>query len=181
MYPTQEIVEECLCCRPMFFGGGEATMQETALIEVLQRLQAEGIHTALETNGTSPHLLKMASYVDYLIMDFKHYDSAVLCKHTGVGNDVLKNNFAQLCHSARQFHIRIPLINGFNADNPNAFTDYFAKQDTSQVVFEFLPHHEYGKDKWQLPYTVTNGFVTAETVDAFRHAFLSRGLKIINI
>ena len=102
-YSVSRIVAECANCRAMFFSGGgvtftggEATLQKEELVEILAALRAEGINTALETNGTSPHLCEISRYVDYLIMDFKHYDSAILKRHTGVGNEILKKNFIMM-------------------------------------------------------------------------------------
>jgi len=181
------VVEEAVSCRPMFFGGGgvtftggEATVQYEELQAALCRLQQAGIHTALETNATHPKLLELSPHIDYLIMDFKHYDSEVLKRYTGVGNESIKRNFEALCRSGRQLHVRIPLINGINADHPDQFASYFAEQDTSNVVFEFLAYHEYGKEKWTTPYPMQNGFITAEQMTAFRNTFTQYGLHVVN-
>lgn len=185
-YTVEEIVRECESCRALFFGGGgvtftggEATLQAAELLQALEILQSRGIHTAIETNGTAENLPDISAYVDYLIMDFKHYDADVLRRYTGVGNETVKSNFEHFCRAGRQLHIRIPLINGFNADDPTAFASYFAQYDTAQVVFEFLPYHEYGKDKWQTPYEMTDGFVSPQTVDMFRKTFTAYGLTLI--
>lgn len=184
---VEQIVAECKSCRPMLFGGGgvtftggEATLQAEELLQVLKELQAAGIHTAIETNGTARRLPEIAAHVDYLIMDFKHFDSDRLRQVTGVGNELLRQNYEYFCHSGRQLHIRIPLINGFNADDPVGFASYFAQQDTANVCFEFLAYHEYGKDKWQTPYTVTDGFVSAAQVEAFENTFADYKLNLIN-
>ena len=184
-YTIDEVVDECRRSRPMFFGGGgvtftggEATLQFDALQQVLHRLQAEHIHTALETNGTSPELALIAENVDYLFMDFKHHSSELLQMYTGLGNETVKHNFEYFCRTGRQLHIRIPLINGFNADNPEAFATYFSQHNTGNVVFELLPYHEYGKDKWKTPYQIVNGHVTSETVEHFRSVFTAYGLKL---
>lgn len=181
---VQDIVAECISCKPMFFSnggvtftGGEATLWHKELIELLMALQAAGINTALETNGTSPHLPEIAKHVDYLIMDFKHHDSDELKKYTGVGNEVIKQNFEYFCSSGRQLHIRIPLINNINTQSPEAFADYFAKHNTENVVFEFLEYHEYGKEKWTSEYMVKDGFITREILEDFKQTFASRGLK----
>jgi len=118
-------------------------------------------------------------YIDYLIMDFKHYDTEVLKKYAGKGNEIIKKNFEKNCKSGRQQHIRIPLINGVNADNPKGFCEYFSKFDTENTVFEFLAYHEYGKDKWTDEYKITDGFVTKETVEEFKKVFKEHGLKLI--
>ncbi len=185
-YTIQEIFNECKRSKMMFFSGGgvtftggEATMQYTELLKLLKLLKDEKIHTCIETNGTHPELTDILEYVDYLIMDFKHYDSKELEKYTGVGNEIIKKNFEKICKSGRQQHIRIPLINGINTENPRCFAEYFAQFDTKNTVFEFLTYHEYGKEKWTEEYRVQNGFVTKETVNKFKEVFISYKLKLI--
>lgn len=182
----QEIVKECISCKPMFFGGGgvtftggEATLQERELLKVLEELKAADIHTTIETNGTSEALPEIAEYVDYLIMDFKHYGGEILKKYTGVSNEKIKENFEYFCKIGRQLHIRIPLINGINTQNPKGFAEYFADLNTSNVVFEFLPYHEYGKEKWTEEYKVKDGFITKETLDLFKETFKKHNLQLI--
>ena len=106
------------------FTGGEATIQHNELLKLLKLLKTDGIHTAIETNGTSAKLNELLEYIDYLIMDFKHYDSDALKKYTGIGNEQIKKNFENNCKTGRQQHIRIPLINNINTQNPNGFADY---------------------------------------------------------
>ncbi len=183
---TEDLLAEAISAKPMFFSGGgvtftggEATMQFEELKKVLMLLKEAGIHTAIETNGTSPRLGEILPFVDYIIMDFKHYDSHILQKYTGVGNEVVKRNFEANCKAGRQQHIRIPLIKGINADMPEEFARYFSLFDTACTVFEFLPYHEYGKDKWQSEYQVKDGFVPKETLEEFKNIFKINGLKIV--
>lgn len=185
-YSTKEILSECISCKAMFFSGGgvtftggEATLQHKELLFLLQNLKNEEIHIALETNGTSKHLPELLGLVDYLIMDFKHYDSEVLKKYTGVGTWQIKKNYEYNCNSGRQQHIRIPLINGVNTDLPHKFAEYFSSFDTSNTVFEFLPYHEYGKEKWKGNYKIQNGFITQDVLEQFKKTFEEYGLKII--
>lgn len=184
-YSVSQLLAECERSKPMFFGsggvtftGGESTLQAAELMEILQKLQDSGIHTAIETNGTSPQLPLIAQHVDYLIMDFKHYDSDILRSHTGAGNEIIKQNFSCFCQTGRQLHTRIPLIRGFNSDDPAAFASYFSQHNTQNVVFELLPYHEYGKSKWQMPYTISDGFITTETLEQFRRVFHAHGLAL---
>ncbi len=182
-----QIVEECIRSRAMFFSGGgvtftggEATMQWTELIDVLKKLCKEKIHTALETNGTSPHLPLLQEHVDYLMMDFKHYDEHAFLKFTGVKIDSLLQNYEYLCGIGRQLHVRIPLINHINTDNPEKFAQRLSQFDTTNVVFEFLPYHEYGKKKWKTEYQITDGFVSKEQIDRFQKVFAEHHLKTIH-
>ena len=92
-YPVDEVFEEILSCKPMFFdgggvtfSGGEATIQFEALKELLKRLKEAGIHTAIETNGTHARLEELFPYVDQLIMDCKHHDPEIHQRVTGASN-----------------------------------------------------------------------------------------------
>ena len=186
-YTVGQILEECKRSRPMFFSGGgvtftggEVTLQREELTDVLKKLREVGIHTAIETNGTSRHLPEIQEYVDYLIMDFKHYDAESFLKFTGVKIDSLRTNYEYLCGIGRQLHVRIPLINRINTDNPEGFAEYFSRFDTSNVKFEFLPYHEYGKKKWKTDYQITDGFVTPEQFGRFSKVFYNYNLKVTN-
>jgi len=186
-YSIEEIAKECVNSRMMFFSGGgvtftggEATVQLDELMEILKILKEKGIHTAIETNGTSERLQEILGYIDYLIMDFKHYDGEVLKKYTGMGNKTIKYNFEENCRKGRQQHIRIPLINKINTEKPEKFAEYFSRHNTENTVFEFLPYHEYGKGKWKEEYKVEDGFVSEEAVNDFVRIFKEHGLRVIN-
>ena len=100
-YNVDTILNECISCKPMFFSkggvtftGGECTLQFDELLYLIKNLKKEQIHTCIETNGTCPDLPMLLEYIDYLIMDFKHFDSEILKKHTGIGNNQIKLNFS---------------------------------------------------------------------------------------
>ena len=185
-YTVDELFDEVKRSRMMFFDGGgvtftggECTLQHEELTELLKKLQSAGIHTAIETNASSPHLTEMAEFIDYLIADFKHFDTDIHKKWIGVGNEAVKANIEKISASGRQLHIRIPLINNVNTD-PTGFADYFKQLRTENMVFEFLPYHEFGKDKWTKDYEIEDGFVSDETVESFRKIFIDNGLKVIS-
>jgi len=181
-----ELVKECESCRLMFFSGGgvtftggEATLQLDELIELRRLLKEKGIHTALETNGSSERLAELYPYLDWLIMDFKHFDGGLMRKYTNLDNAAVKRNFEYNCKTGREQHIRIPLIRGFNAESPQGFADYFSAFCTEKTDFEFLPYHEYGKEKWTEEYLVKDGFIEEGTLERFKEIFSSRGLTVV--
>lgn len=185
-YTVEELFCECKSCVPMFFGGGgvtftggEATLQAEELIGLLKLLKTEGINTCIETNGTSARLTEISEFVDYLIMDFKHFDDKELKRYTGVGTEMVKENFETLVKIRNQLHVRIPLINGINTQNPEGFAEYLKNHNTQNTVFEFLAYHEYGKEKWKTEYMVQNGFITNETLEKFKKIFAENNLKVI--
>lgn len=184
-YSTDELFDEIMRSRMMFFDGGgvtftggEVCVQSDELLRLLKKLKDNGIHTAIETNGSYDSLKVIAEYVDYLIVDMKHFDDSEHMKWVGASNRSVKENLEYFFLLGRQIHIRVPVVNGVNND-PQGFADYFRNFDTSNAVFEFLAYHEFGKDKWQGDYQIENGFVGADTINKFKETFENHGLKTV--
>lgn len=184
-YSTDELFDEIMRSRMMFFDGGgvtftggEVCVQSDELLRLLKKLKDNGIHTAIETNGSYDSLKVIAEYVDYLIVDMKHFDDSEHMKWVGASNRSVKENLEYFFSLGRQIHIRVPVINGVNND-PQGFADYFRNYDTSNAVFEFLAYHEFGKDKWQGNYQIENGFVESGAIKRFKETFGNFGLKTV--
>lgn len=184
-YSVDELAGEIERSRMMFFDGGgvtftggECTLQADELIELLKKLREMNISTAIETNGSSSRLTEIAEYVDYLIVDFKHFDNDAHKKWIGTSNTQVMKNISELIASGRELHLRIPLINGVN-DNADGFCDFFMGKNTEKIDVEILPYHEFGKDKWTTEYEITDGFVSAEAVKEFTKKLNQIGIKTI--
>jgi len=187
----EEIIAEVLRCRPMFFDGGgvtltggEISIQMKELAEVLKKLKELGVHTAIETNGTLPGLPEIFTLIDELIMDFKHPYSDTHREWLGLGNETIKANLKAAAEKHPDVLVRIPLVNGFNADGAvmDAFIDFFKTLNLDHVRFELLRYHEYGKDKWKKcgkEYTVTDGFVSAETYKILEKKIKDSSLTLV--
>lgn len=182
---VDELVHEVDRSRMMFFDGGgvtftggECTLQCDELIEALKKIKKLGVNTAIETNGSNPRLVEIAKWVDYLIMDFKHYDSNIHKKWIGMGNESVKKNLADLIEAGKYVHIRIPLIHRVN-DDFEGFCEFFKGISVENIDVEILPYHEYGKDKWTEEYEIIDGFVSDTTVNAFIKKLTSMGIKTV--
>lgn len=189
---TDEIIKEILSCTPMFFEGGgvtftggEASLQADALYEVMKAVKAQGVSTAIETNASVKGLEKLSDACDYWMIDFKSPDKEKLKIITGGNTELISENITELSKK-HLLHFRIPLIHGFNDDEKslNGFLDFFsaAKLQGGSFDIEILPYHEYGKEKWQKcgkVYTVTDGFVSSDTVNKFIKAFKDSGFTVI--
>ena len=188
---VEEMVRFAQSCRPMFFDGGgvtltggEPTMQFGGVSAFLALLRTAGIHAAMETNGTHERLPELFGLIDHLIMDCKHYDSGTHKRFTKCGNETVFQNIRTAADTGKPLHIRIPLIDGFNASTQDidGFVEAFTDIDTTGFDFEFLPYHELGKGKWEqnhMEYSMSPAFVSEETVAAFTGAFEQAGLKVI--
>ena len=188
---VEEIVEEALRCQALFFDGGgvtftggECTCQFDSLQEALRRLKEADVHTAIETNGTSPRLPELFDLVDTLIMDCKHHDPEAHQQFTGLSNRQTLLNLAEAFAHHPDLLVRIPLIGGVNAsrEDMERFAAFFASHNTANARFELLPYHEYGKDKWEKcgkTYTMKDAFVSEEDRLAYEAILRANGLQVV--
>jgi pyruvate formate lyase activating enzyme len=166
------------------FTGGEPTMQFEVLKELLTRIKAMGINTAIETNGTHIQLPELFPLIDFLIIDCKHYNSSLHEKTVGIGNEIILKNIAAALERRSQLLIRIPLIGGFNSSKNDAegFAKLFGSLHTKNCAFELLRYHEYGKDKWAqcgYEYKMKNADVSDTEFNEFSKIFEGHNLKLI--
>ncbi len=131
LYSVEELTSELLKDRAYFeksgggvtISGGEPLLQAEVAIEVLQKLNEAGIHTALDTAACVPHTVLEAAveYADLLLLDIKLYDDALHRKFTGHGNRLILDNMKSIAVYAgirnKRIWIRTPVIPGAT-DNP---------------------------------------------------------------
>lgn len=189
-YTIDEMVSEVLSCRPMFFDGGgvtftggECTLQHKALIAVIQKIKENHITVAIESNAMPAGFMEVVRLCDYVMLDYKHPDSKKLQAVTGGDLSVIERHIRQAA-AGRPVHIRIPLIHGFNDHDAafEGFLQFFHSLQSSNFDVELLPYHEYGRAKWEkigVPYTVTDGHVSAERVEALRRLLENNTIKTI--
>lgn len=187
----EEIMKEVKECRFLFFdhggvtfSGGEPTLQFDVLKDLLQELKKEGIHTLIETNATHARLEELFPYIDMLVMDFKHINSALHKKFTGTLNEQIKINIGKAMNNHPRVLIRTPLINGVNADEKwiEEFISFYKQFNSENTQFEFLKFHEYGKEKWKqcgLEYQMKDGYITDGIREIFEKEYRANGLKIV--
>ena len=191
-YEVDEVVKECKMSKPMFFEGGgvtltggEITMQFDAVKELLQKLGEEGIHRAIESNGTHPRMEELIPYVDQWIMDVKHYDNETHKKWVGVPNTWTIKNLEIVSAKHQNVLIRVPLIPEFN--DSEAVAEGFAKLFEEHIKgehtkVEFLTYHEFGKGKWEqcgLEYKMKPGRIAPGTADYFEKVLRDHGIECV--
>lgn len=186
------VVKEILSVRPMFFEnggvtftGGEATLQLPVIYEIMKRVKAEGINTAIETNATSKDLVKLLPVCDFFMTDFKSPLSSKYSEVTGGDLARITANIKELSQKTH-VNIRIPLIHGYNDDEASlkGFLKFFTDLTAEGCNFdlELLPYHEYGKEKWQqqgMSYTMQDAFVSDRTLEHFKKALKDNNIKLI--
>jgi len=132
--------------------GGEATSQPDFLLELFKGCRDAGIHTALETCGYVRWevLETILEYVDLVLFDIKHMDSAKHKELTGVSNELILENAAKIARRGEPpIIIRVPLIPGYNdsEENIKALGEFASKLGLSRV--DLLPYHQLGENKYK--------------------------------
>lgn len=131
--------------------GGEPLMQATLLVELVKKLKAQGLHTAIETTlFTNPeNVSKLYPYLDLFIADCKNWNEEVHQIKTGVLNRIILENLREVVKNAKDYLIRIPVIPDFNYSKEDAYE--FAKlfNDIGIEKVQLLPFHQFGKGKYE--------------------------------
>lgn len=133
------------------FSGGEPLRQAAFVTDAMRRLQAAGVHTALDTCGHAPweDLREAAAHADLVLYDLKLMDDGRHRAATGVSNRVILDNLAALARTHPEIWVRIPVIPGVNDDDANLdATASFVGSLPGIRRVDLLPYHATGEAKF---------------------------------
>lgn len=129
--------------------GGECMLQVEGLHELLMKLKAQGIHTAVDTAGDVPwsSFERLLPVTDLWLFDIKCLDRRLHKHLTGVDNGRILANYERLLDAGAAVIVRVPVVTGANdvANEMERVADYIAQHRPKQV--EFLPYHRMGEGK----------------------------------
>lgn len=156
---VDELMEELLEDLPYYresvdggvtFSGGECMLQLDFLEEMLRRLKAENIHTAVDTAGNVPYadFERILPFTDLFLYDMKAFHEDVHRALTGVSNERIKDNLLRLKQAGAQIKIRIPVIEELNAGELPFMRDFLFENGIRDV--ELLAYHRMGVGKGEL-------------------------------
>lgn len=159
--PLEEIMATVLRDKPFYdrsgggitLSGGEPFMNPELAQALFKASADNGIHTAVETCLHVPwhNIEPSLPYVDLFLADLKHVDGAVFKQWTDGSAKRVLENLKRLAAAGKQLTIRVPLIQGFNADEASvtAITN-FAADELNVRDIHFLPYHTLGMNKYNL-------------------------------
>lgn len=129
------------------FSGGEPIAQPEFLLELIEELK--DYHLCIETSGfcDSKIFKSVIDKLDFVIMDIKIANSEQHKKYTGVGNELILENYEILKESGKPYIIRTPLI-------PN-ITDTKENLEAIEKIiggspFEKLPYNAAAGAKYRM-------------------------------
>ncbi len=132
--------------------GGEPTIQAEGVLDLLEKAQAAGFHTCLDTCGAvfNDQVQQIYDLSDVVMLDVKHIDDVWHKKLTGMSNQTVLQNAAYREKTGKELWLRYVLVPGWT-DQPEfveAWAKYFAPFTTVARV-EILPYHTLGVYKYQ--------------------------------
>ena len=135
------------------FSGGECMLQMDKLEPLLERLNEEHIHTAVETCLFAPaNQLSIAiNYIDLFYVDIKILDEAK-CKESINGTlSIYYTNLQTLLNSNKPVVFRIPVIGGYTDDeyNRNKVCELIKEAQGNVLKIELIKEHNLGTSKYQ--------------------------------
>lgn len=157
---ADEVVKEVLLDKAFYknnggftASGGEPLLQLEFLIEILQKIKREGVHTAVDTAGNLPwsSFERLLPYVDLFLFDIKHTDNVRHMKGTGAENVQILSNLKRLCDNKANIWVRIPCIPEFNTDETsiNQITQMLLPYKAQLSRVDLLPFHKLGGGKYE--------------------------------
>jgi pyruvate formate lyase activating enzyme len=130
--------------------GGEPSLQWDFFMKLLKELKDQGIHTAVETNGSSPRLVYALDNIDLVICDLKHMDSEEHKKLTGASNIQTLANIKMICEVNKPIWVRIPIIPSINDSKENIMkAAEFLAHMKDKLSVELIPYNRLGVYKWK--------------------------------
>ena len=156
----EEVIQICRQDLPFYeesgggitLSGGEPLLYAEFAIALLTSMQAEGIHTAMETSGFAPPdaLKNVAVHLDLILYDIKHWDEEKHIQGTGVSNRLILENLKWIVASGKKVIPRIPVIPGFNDSliDAEGFSKRLSEVGLSNV--QLLPFHRFGEKKYSM-------------------------------
>jgi pyruvate formate lyase activating enzyme len=131
--------------------GGEPLVQHAFVARVCAEAHAQGLHTALDTNGYFGHLLsnRDLSNVDLVLLDLKSMDRARHRRLTRVEPEPIFAFAERLAALGRPVWVRFVLVPGVTDEPQELATLARYCRDLGNVErLDVLPFHQLGKERW---------------------------------
>ena len=131
--------------------GGEPLMHADYLCQLLDELGGRGLHRVVDTTllASAETVRRVAERCELMLVDLKMMDSERHRRYTSVDNELILSNIRMISELRHPFWIRIPLIDGVNADDGNlvASAEFLASLPTPPQVVNLLIYHDVGRGK----------------------------------
>ena len=135
------------------FSGGEPLLQWPFVSAVIDRLRAEGVHTAIETSGfTSDEVFsEVMEKLSLVMMDWKVSDPEKHLYYTGASQAPILKHVQMLAEGETPFIIRMPVIPGVNDERAHFERVASLLQGAKALVrVDVLPYQRAAGAKYEM-------------------------------
>jgi pyruvate formate lyase activating enzyme len=166
--------------------GGEAMTWAEFIREFFKRLQAEDVHTALDTSGVigGDKLRSVLEYTNLALVDLKIMDEKRHKELIGVELKTILKHILEIDDFGKDIIIRVPVVPGYtdHKENLAKMADFASKLECLKSL-ELLPYHRMAEAKYK-----QLGFVnpmeetktpTDEIMETSKSIFEKSGIKTI--
>ncbi len=132
--------------------GGEPLCQAAFCEELLRRLRAEGVHTAIDTCGNVSWdaLARVLPYTSLFLYDLKMMDTGRHLAWTGCGNELILANLRRLAGNDVPIEVRMPLLPTLTLTPAECrAAGAFLAELPQAVTVRLLAYHDYARDKYR--------------------------------
>ena len=163
--------------------GGECLLYPDFCAELLRRLKAEGINTAVDTCGfvSRGAIDKVMPYTDTFLYDVKAADGGVHKKCTGQDNRVIIENLKYIDSCGKRIEVRYPYVPGYNSDEAESIGKLLTGLE-NLVGVRVLGYHKYAGSKYaslDMENTLPDAMPEDSELETVRESFKKIGLKVI--
>lgn len=154
---VEEALEKLMQDKPFYdksgggvtLSGGEPLMQPEFCRELLMRLKANGINTAVDTCGFASRkaIDAVIEFTDTFLFDVKAFYESTHLRSTGQSNKIILENLRYIDSWGKSIEVRIPFIPAFNDGEIEEITDLLSTLKSLKGV-KLLPYHDFAEDKY---------------------------------
>ena len=120
--------------------------------ELVKQMHRQGITVDIDTSGYAPYenFKRILPYIDTFLYDIKAMDNEVHKKWIGTENTIILENLKKLSADGAKIYIRIPTIEGVNADEESmkAVIKWLTDEKIKVAQVNLLPYHNTGSSKY---------------------------------
>lgn len=133
-------------------GGEVMCMGMDYIEELVKGLHRQGITVTIDTSGYAPYgnFKRILPYIDTFLYDIKAMDTEVHKKFIGADNRLILDNLKKLSDDGARIYIRIPTVEGVNADEDSMkkIVSWLVDEKIKVAQVNLLPYHNTGSSKY---------------------------------
>ena len=167
--------------------GGEALLHKDFCKELLEIMQQEKIHCAVDTCGNVPwqNFEEVLPFTDMFLYDFKCADAEKHRRFTGKDNLLIRENLKRLSSQGKDIEIRMLMVPEHNMEDADLMA---AGEELSRLenitAVRLLPYHSFARNKFLavgMPDTMPHVISPDENMlESAAEILRKYGLKVIN-